>query len=58
VAWWIMQRWLDEYVTRIRLTGWPFLIATGCLGGVMVLLIIGQTLSAAMTNPVRSLKEN
>ncbi|HEY4108545.1 ABC transporter permease [Puia sp.] len=58
VAGWIMQRWLDEYVTRISITGWPFLIATGGLGLVIVLLIAGQTVSAAMANPIRSLKES
>jgi len=57
-AGWIMQRWLDEYVTRISITGWPFLIATGGLGLVIVLLITGQTLSAATASPIRSLKEN
>lgn len=58
VAWWIMQRWLDEYVTRISITGWPFLVATGGLGLVIVLLIAGQTVSAAMASPVKSLKDN
>jgi ABC-type antimicrobial peptide transport system permease subunit len=58
VAYWIMQRWLDGYATRIAITGWPFLIATAGLGLVIVLLIAGQTISAAMANPVRSLKDS
>jgi putative ABC transport system permease protein len=53
-----MERWLEEYATRIAITGWPFLIATGGLGLVIVALIAGQTVSAAMANPIRSLKEN
>ena len=24
LAWWIMQRWLDDYATRITITPWPF----------------------------------
>jgi putative ABC transport system permease protein len=56
VAWWVMQRWLDDYATRITVTAWPFLLATGCLGLVVVLLIVVQTLSAATANPVKSLK--
>ena len=35
----------------------PFLIALGCLALVMTFLIVGQTLSAAMANPVKNLKE-
>jgi len=58
VAGWIMKGWLDGYATRIAITGWPFLIATGGLGAVIVVLIVGQTISAAMSNPIRSLKEN
>jgi hypothetical protein len=56
-AGWIMQRWLDGYMTRITITGWPFLIATGALGLIIVAMIAGQTLSAARANPIRSLKE-
>lgn len=56
LAWWIMQRWLDDYVTRITITAWPFALATGCLGLVVILLIAAQTLSAAVANPVKGLR--
>ena len=56
LAWWIMQRWLNDYATRITVTAWPFLLATGCLGLVVIVLIATQTLSAALANPVKSLK--
>lgn len=55
-AYWIMQRWLNDYATRITLTPWPFLLALGCLAAVMSLLVVGQTLNAATANPVKSLK--
>lgn len=58
VAAWIMQRWLEGYATRISITGWPFLIATGGLGLVIALLIAGQTVSAAMSNPVEALRRD
>jgi putative ABC transport system permease protein len=51
-----MQRWLNDYATRITVTAWPFLLATGCLGMVVIVLIATQTLSAALANPVKSLK--
>ena len=56
-AYWIMQRWLNDYATRITLGPWPFLIALGGLALVMTLLIVGQTLNAATANPVKNLKE-
>jgi putative ABC transport system permease protein len=56
LAWWVMQRWLDDYVTRIAITVWPFLLATSCLGSVVILLIAVQTVSAAAANPVKGLR--
>jgi putative ABC transport system permease protein len=56
LAYWIMHRWLDDYATRITINPWPFVVAIGCLGGVMALLIVAQTIRAALANPVKSLK--
>ncbi len=46
-AWWLMQGWLEDYATRIRITPWPFVLAILGLGLVMALLIVGQTIQAA-----------
>jgi ABC-type antimicrobial peptide transport system permease subunit len=56
LAYWIMQRWLNDYATRIAITPWPFVLAILCLGAVMALLIVVQTVRAALANPVKSLK--
>jgi putative ABC transport system permease protein len=56
LAWWIMQRWLDDYATRITMTIWPFLLAVGSLALVVIVLIGLQTAKAALANPVKSLK--
>lgn len=56
LAWWIMQRWLDDYATRISITPWPFVTAVGGLGIIMMVLITVQTMRAALANPVKSLK--
>jgi putative ABC transport system permease protein len=56
VAYWLMERWLNNYVTKITITVWPFVLAVGCLAMVMVTLIAVQTFSAATKNPVESLK--
>ncbi len=55
-AYWLMHRWLESYATRITITVWPFLGAILCLAVIMILLIAGQTIKAALANPVRSLK--
>jgi predicted lysophospholipase L1 biosynthesis ABC-type transport system permease subunit len=52
----VMNRWLSDYVTRISIGPWPFLIAIIALSGIMALLIVAQTIRAALANPVKSLK--
>lgn len=56
VAYWIMQRWLEGYATRITITLWPFVGALLGLGLVMGILVVLQTVRAALANPVKSLK--
>lgn len=56
LAYWIMHRWLNDYVTRITITVWPFVVAIGCLAIVMIGLILVQTIPAAKANPVKALR--
>lgn len=56
LAWLIMCRWLEGYVTRITITPWPFVGAILGLGLVMGALVVLQTTRAALANPVKSLK--
>jgi len=56
LAWWVLQRWLQDYAYRVTISWWVFLLA-----GVVALLIALVTVSvlamkAAMANPVRSLR--
>lgn len=55
-AYWMLQRWLDDYATRITITALPFALALGGLVVLMVILIVAQTTKAALSNPVNSLK--
>jgi hypothetical protein len=57
LAWWLLQQWLNGYATRIALTAWPFLIATAGVGGAILTLIAGQTLSSANANPIKGLRD-
>ncbi len=56
VAWFIMHGWLNDYAYRITITAKPFLISFAGLTLVTTLLIVAQTIKAAMTNPVESLR--
>jgi putative ABC transport system permease protein len=56
VAWWVMNRWLEDFAYRIELRWWMFFLV-----GVVVLLIAlvtvsYQTVKAALANPVDSLR--
>jgi putative ABC transport system permease protein len=56
LAWWLMSKWLQNYVYRVNMSWWMFLAA-----GVIALLIAFVTVSfqaikAAVANPVKSLR--
>ena len=56
IAFFIMQKWLSDYVYRITITASPFLIAMALLTLVTALLIAIQTIKAALANPIKSLR--
>ncbi|MGZ3883907.1 MAG: ABC transporter permease, partial [Bacteroidia bacterium] len=56
VAWYAMNKWLENYAYRISISWWVFLAA-----GVFVILITAltvglQSIRAAVSNPVKSLR--
>jgi len=56
LAWYAMNKWLLNFVYRIDLTIWPFLLA-GFLVLIIALLTVSfQAIKAATANPVESLK--
>ncbi len=56
LVWWAMQRWLQDFATRIDFGGWIFALAGG-LALVVALLTVGaQAVKAALANPVDSLR--
>ncbi|MCJ7526087.1 MAG: hypothetical protein MUP71_12830, partial [Candidatus Aminicenantes bacterium] len=56
LAWYAMNKWLLNFVYRIDLTIWPFLLA-GFLVLIIALLTVSfQAIKAATANPVKSLK--
>ena len=56
LAFLIMQKWLNDYAYKIRMSPVPFVISITLLTTVTSVLIIAQTIKAAYANPVKSLK--
>ncbi|ASU32991.1 ABC transporter permease [Mucilaginibacter xinganensis] len=56
LAYLIMHSWLNGYAYRISITGYPFIIAIATISLLTVVLITLQTIKAAISNPVKSLR--
>jgi putative ABC transport system permease protein len=56
VAWFCMNRWLQNFVYRIHINAWVFVAAGGMAICIALATISFQAIKAAMANPVRSLR--
>ncbi|GGM92112.1 ABC transporter permease [Dyadobacter beijingensis] len=55
-AWWLMDKWLQEFAYKINISWWVFTTA-GLLSTLVALLTISyQSVKAALMNPVQSLR--
>lgn len=58
LAWYAMNRWLEDFAYRIELQWWMFALA-GLLAVVIALLTVSfQSVKAALMNPVKSLRSD
>ncbi|QJD98183.1 FtsX-like permease family protein [Mucilaginibacter robiniae] len=56
ISWWLMNKWLQNFAYHIHLSWWFFVLA-GSIASLIVATIIGfQSIKAAITNPVKSLR--
>lgn len=56
VAWWTMNKWLENFVYHIGMSWWMFVLA-GILAITIAFLTVSyQSIKAALANPVRSLR--
>jgi putative ABC transport system permease protein len=56
VAWWVMNKWLQDFAYKIEITWWMFGLA-GILSLAVALLTVSfQSVKAALMNPVKSLR--
>jgi len=56
IAWWAMNKWLQEFAYRISLSWWIFLGAAGIALLIALITVSFQSIKAAIANPVKSLR--
>ncbi|AUP78483.1 ABC transporter permease [Flavivirga eckloniae] len=56
IAWYIMEQWLQGYVYRTDIKWWYFVVAIMFTLIITVITISYQTVRAALTNPIKSLR--
>ncbi|GAB3315282.1 ABC transporter permease [Larkinella ripae] len=56
VAWYAMNRWLENFVYKIDMSGWMFALAGLLTVGIALLTVSFQSIKAALADPVKSLK--
>ena len=56
VAWYFMNQWLQDYVYRINISWWIFIV--GGISAIVIALITVsfKAIKAALANPVKSLR--
>lgn len=57
IAWWAMNKWLEDFAYRVEIEWWMFVVA-GLSAVVVALVTVGwQAIRAAIANPVESLRD-
>ncbi|GAB3542285.1 ABC transporter permease [Spirosoma fluminis] len=56
VAWWAMREWLTNFAYQIDMPWWVFIVAGGLAVLIALLTVSYQSIKAALTNPVKSLR--
>lgn len=56
IAWWWMNKWLEDFAYRININWTVFLIAGLCTLLIALLTVSFQAIKAAISNPVKSLR--
>jgi putative ABC transport system permease protein len=56
IAWYVMNKWLEDFAYRIQIEGWVFVVAALIALVIAFLTICSQSIKAAMSNPVKNLR--
>lgn len=56
LGWWMMNKWLDNYVYRTGVEWWVFAIAGLAAFAIAALTVCGKSLKAAQENPIKAIR--
>lgn len=56
VAWWAMDKWLQDFAYRTSISWWIFVVAGTVAMLIGILTVSSQAIKAALANPVKSLR--
>ena len=56
LSWFIMHKWLEQFVYKTDLAWWVFALAGAVTLGIALLTVSYQSIKAALANPVKSLR--
>jgi len=56
IAWWTMNKWLQDFVYRVNIGWWVFVVAAAIAILIAFITISAQAIKAAIANPVKSLR--
>ena len=56
VAWWLMNKWLEDFPYRVNISWWIFGVAAVAALVIALITVSFQTIKAAISNPVKSLR--
>ncbi len=56
IAWYFMNKWLQDFAYRINISAWLFVIAGIVALGIALITVSLQAIKAALSNPVKSLR--
>ncbi|SEL54653.1 ABC transporter permease [Parapedobacter koreensis] len=56
LGWWMMNRWLDNYVYRTSMEWWVFVVAGLTAFAIAAITVCGKSLRAARENPIKAIR--
>jgi putative ABC transport system permease protein len=56
IAWLLMNKWLEDFVYRITISWWMFVVAGIATVLIALITVSFQAIKAAISNPVKSLR--
>jgi putative ABC transport system permease protein len=56
IAWWAAYKWLEDFAYRTSMSWWVFALAGVSMLLVALITLSFQTIKAALSNPVKSLR--